>query len=125
MANHHKFDRKQKRDWRRIRTSKRIEGSAEKPRLCVYKSRKYIYVQAVDDLARVTLAAVSSLEPAIKGELRTSGKHVSVAQKLGLLLSERLKAKGVEKAVFDRGGYVYHGRVKALAEGARKGGLKF
>jgi large subunit ribosomal protein L18 len=125
MANHRNFDRKQKRDWRRVRISKRIEGSAEKPRLCVYKSRKYIYVQAVDDVAGVTVAQASSLEPALKGELKTSGKHVSVAQKLGLLISERLKAKGIEKAVFDRGGYLYHGRVKSLAEGARKGGLQF
>ncbi len=125
MANHRNMDRKQKRDWRRVRIQKRLEGSAEKPRLCVYKSRKYIYVQAVDDVAGVTLAQASSLEPELKGGLKTSGKHVSVAQKLGLLISERLKAKGIEAAVFDRGGYLYHGRVKSLAEGARKGGLKF
>ncbi len=125
MANHRILDRKQKRDWRRIRIRKRIEGSAETPRLCVYKSRKYIYVQAVDDVACVTVASASSLEPSLKGALKTSGKHVSVALELGLLIGERLKAKGIEKAVFDRGGYGYHGRVKALAEGARKGGLKF
>ena len=125
MANHRNLDRKQKRDWRRVRIQKRLEGSAEKPRLCVFKSRNYIYVQAVDDAAGVTLAQASSLEPELKGKLKTSGKHVSIAQKLGLLISERLKAKGIETAVFDRGGYLYHGRVKSLAEGARKGGLKF
>ncbi len=125
MATHRNLDRKSKRDWRRVRIRKRVEGSAEAPRLCVFKSRRYLYVQAVDDAAGVTLASASSLEPAVKSGLKTSGKHLTVAQKLGLLISERLKAKGVERAVFDRGGYTFHGRVKALAEGAREGGLKF
>lgn len=125
MSNHRNLDRKQKRDWRRIRIRKRMDGTAEVPRLCVFKSRKYLYVQAVDDAAGVTLAAASSLEPTVLEGLKTSGKHVSVAEKLGALISERLKAKGVERVVFDRGGYTYHGRVKALAEGARKGGIQF
>lgn len=125
MSNHTKLDRKQKRDWRRIRIRKRMSGTAAAPRLCVFKSRRYLYVQAVDDAAGVTLAAASSLEPSVLEGLKTSGKHLTVAEKLGALISERLKAKGVEQVVFDRGGYLYHGRVKALAEGARKAGLKF
>ncbi len=125
MAKHVHLDRKQKRDWRKIRIRKRLSGTATAPRLCVFKSTSYIYVQAVDDAKGVTVAAASSLEPAVKGALKTSGKHVSVAEKVGELVSERLKAKGIERVVFDRSGYLYHGRVKALAEGARKGGLQF
>ncbi len=125
MAKHVHLDRKQKRDWRKIRIRKRLSGTATAPRLCVFKSTSYIYVQAVDDAKGVTIAAASSLEPAVKGSLKTSGKHVSVAEKVGELVSERLKAKGIERVVFDRSGYLYHGRVKALAEGARKGGLQF
>ncbi len=125
MAKHVHLDRKQKRDWRKIRIRKRLSGTATAPRLCVFKSTSYIYVQAVDDAKGVTVAAASSLEPAVKGALKTSGKHVSVAEKVGQMVSERLKAKGIERVVFDRGGYLYHGRVKALAEGARKGGLQF
>jgi large subunit ribosomal protein L18 len=125
MAKHVHLDRKQKRDWRKIRIRKRLSGTATAPRLCVFKSTSYIYVQAVDDTKGVTIAAASSLEPAVKGSLKTSGKHVSVAEKVGELVSERLKAKGIERVVFDRSGYLYHGRVKALADGARKGGLQF
>jgi len=125
MAKHVHLDRNQKRDWRKIRIRKRLTGTPAAPRLCVYKSASYIYVQAVDDTKGVTIAAASSLEPAIKGSLKTSGKHISVAEKVGELVSERLKAKGIERVVFDRGGYLYHGRVKALADGARKGGLQF
>jgi len=125
MAKHVHLDRKQKRDWRKIRIRKHLSGTATAPRLCVYKSTSYIYVQAVDDTKGVTIAAASSLEPAVKGSLKTSGKHVSVAEKVGELVSERLKAKGIERVVFDRSGYLYHGRVKALADGARKGGLQF
>lgn len=125
MAKHVHLDRDQKRHWRKIRIRKRLSGTATAPRLCVFKSTSYIYVQAVDDTKGVTIAAASSLEPAVKGSLKTSGKHVSVAEKVGELVSERLKAKGIERVVFDRSGYLYHGRVKALADGARKGGLQF
>ncbi len=125
MAKHSNLDREQKRDWRKIRIRKRVSGTPALPRLCVFKSRKYIYAQAVDDTQGVTLASASSLEPAVKESLKTSGKHLTVAAKVGELISERLKAKGIDKVVFDRGGYIYHGRVKAVAEGARKGGLQF
>ncbi len=119
------LDRKQKRDRRRIRILKKISGTSERPRLVVFKSRKYIYVQAVDDTTGTTLASASSLEPTLKASLEKSGKHVEIAEKIGQMVSERLKAKGVETVVFDRGGYLFHGRVKAVAEGARKGGLQF
>lgn len=119
------LDRKQKRDRRRIRILKKISGTSERPRLVVFKSRKYIYVQAVDDTTGTTLASASSLEPALKASLETSGKNTKVAEQIGQIVSERLKAKGVESVVFDRGGYLFHGRVRAVAEGARKGGLQF
>jgi large subunit ribosomal protein L18 len=125
MAKHSNLDNKQKRDWRKIRIRKRVEGTPTMPRLCVFKSRKYIYAQVVDDTQGVTLAAASSLEEAVKADLKTSGKHIAAAEKVGQLVSERLKAKGIDRVVFDRGGYLYHGRVKAVAEGARKGGLQF
>ena len=125
MTNRRHFDRKEKREWRKLRIKKRMSGSEAIPRLCVFKSRRYVYVQAVDDTSGKTLAFASSLEASVKSDLKTSGKHMKVAEKVGQLISERLKAKGIEKIVFDRGGYLYHGRVKAIAEGARKGGLKF
>jgi large subunit ribosomal protein L18 len=125
MTNRRHLDRKEKREWRKLRILKKMEGAPAKPRLCVFKSQKYIYVQAVDDTTGQTLASASSLEPAVRKELKTSGKHLKVAEQVGQLISERLKAKGIEAVVFDRGGYIYHGRVKAVAEGARKGGLKF
>jgi large subunit ribosomal protein L18 len=125
MAKHVNLDRKQKRDWRKVRTRKRIDGTSASPRLCVFKSKKYIYAQAVDDSKGETIAAASSLEPAIKADLKTSGKHRSAAELVGQLVSERLKAKGIEKVIFDRSGYIYHGRIKAVADGARKGGLQF
>jgi large subunit ribosomal protein L18 len=125
MTNRRHFDRKEKRAWRKIRIKKRMSGSEATPRLCVFKSRKYVYVQAVDDASGKTLATASSLEPSVRSELKSSGKHMKVAEKVGELISERLKAKGIESIVFDRGGYLYHGRVKAIADGARKGGLKF
>jgi len=118
-------DRRQRRSWRRIRIRKRMSGTGEIPRVCVFKSQKYIYAQAVDDLNGRTLAAVSSGEPAVREKLEASGKHVKSAEQVGQILAERLKEKGVEQIVFDRSGYTYHGRVKAFAEGARKGGLRF
>jgi large subunit ribosomal protein L18 len=118
-------DRSEKRAWRKLRIRKRMEGTPEKPRLCVFKSTRYIYVQAVDDTTGTTVAAASSLEPELKAKLKTSGKHLSVAEQLGQIVSERLKAKGIGAVVFDRSGYIFHGRVKAVAEGARKGGLQF
>lgn len=115
------------RDIRRVRkaksTRRRVRGTAERPRLTVHRSSKQIYVQAIDDLAGITLASSSSLDP----ELRTSltGTKMDTAKAVGTDIARRLVEAGVKAAVFDRGWYRYHGRVKALATGAREGGLDF
>jgi large subunit ribosomal protein L18 len=102
------------------RVRKKISGTATRPRLAVYRSNKAIYCQIIDDLSGTTLAAASSLEKACEGNTKTEQ-----AASVGKIIGERGKSKGVENIVFDRGGYLYHGRIKALAEGAREGGLKF
>jgi large subunit ribosomal protein L18 len=110
----------QRRLRRRRRVRARVTGTAERPRLSVYRSNKGVFAQLIDDRKGHTLAAVNWIEPELKS-LTASAQ----AQKAGELLAERAKAAGVETCVFDRGGYQYHGRVKALAEGAREGGLQF
>ena len=107
---------------RRIHTRirKRVEGSPTRPRLAVFRSIKHIYVQLIDDWAGSTLVSASSAE---KGSL--DGGHVAGAAAIGKLVAERAKEKGVTKVVFDRGGFLYHGRIKALAEAAREAGLEF
>ena len=95
-----------------------------RPRLSVFRSSEQIYAQVIDDSKGVTLASASSLEKAMREELKT-GANVEAAKKIGQVIAERAKAAGVTQVVFDRGGYLYHGRVKALAEGAREGGLDF
>jgi large subunit ribosomal protein L18 len=110
----------QRRLRRRRRVRARVTGTAERPRLSVYRSNKGVFAQLIDDRAGHTVAAVNWIEP----ELKTLTASAQAA-KAGELLAERAKAAGVETCVFDRGGYQYHGRVKALAEGAREGGLKF
>jgi large subunit ribosomal protein L18 len=112
--------KRQARLRRRRRVRARIVGSPERPRLSVYRSNRGIFAQLVDDDAGRTLAAVNWIEP----ELRKLSAAAQ-AKRAGELLAERAKAAGVESCVFDRGGYQFHGRVKALAEGAREGGLKF
>ncbi len=102
-----------------------MTGTADIPRVCIFKSSKYIYAQAIDDAVGQTLAAASSQEPSVRESLETSGTHLKAAEQIGGLLAERLKAKGVERVVFDRSGYRYHGRIKAFADGARKNGLQF
>ncbi len=105
------------------RIRKKITGTSEKPRLCVFKSNKHIYAQIVDDAAGKTIAAMSTVDKSFEqGE--DSGK-ISAAKVVGIAIAERAKAAGVSQVVFDRGGYIYHGRVKSLSEGAREGGLKF
>ena len=108
-----------KRVHKRIR--QKVAGSTERPRLAVFRSVKHIYAQVIDDTVGHTLAAASSNE---KSGIK-SGGNVAGAKAVGKLLAERAKEKGVKSVVFDRGGYLYHGRVKALAEAAREGGLKF
>jgi large subunit ribosomal protein L18 len=110
----------QKRLRRRRRVRAKIRGSAERPRLSVYRSNRGVFAQLIDDNARRTLASVSWTEP----ELRKLGS-MEQAKRVGQLLAERAKGAGVETCVFDRGGYRFHGRVAAIAEGAREGGLKF
>ena len=104
---------------RRVRG--KISGTAERPRLSVFRSENNIYAQIIDDTKGVTLVSASSLEKGFEG----SGSNCEAAKKVGEAIAERAKAKGIEAVVFDRGGYLYHGRVKALAEGAREGGLQF
>ena len=106
---------------RHKRVRGKISGTPEMPRLNVFRSEANIYAQVIDDVNVVTLASASSLDKAIEGY----GGNVAAATAVGKLVAERAKAKGVENVVFDRGGYLYHGRVQALADGAREGGLKF
>lgn len=104
---------------RRIR--KTVEGTADKPRLSVFRSNKEIYAQVIDDVAGKTIASASSLEK----EFNKDGDKSNVAKEVGKKVAEKAVAAGVSSCSFDRGGYLYHGRVKSLAEGAREGGLKF
>ena len=106
---------------RHQRVRGKVSGTAERPRLSVFRSENNIYAQIIDDVNGVTLASASSLDKAIEGY----GGNVTAASAVGKLIAERALAKGIENVVFDRGGYLYHGRVQALAEGAREGGLKF
>ena len=106
---------------RHKRVRGKVSGTPERPRLNVFRSETNIYAQIIDDTQGVTLASANSLE---KG-LECDGTKTDAAKKVGQLVAERAKAKGIDTVVFDRGGYVYHGRVQALAEGAREGGLQF
>jgi large subunit ribosomal protein L18 len=107
---------------KRIRT--KVTGSQARPRLCVYRSSKYVYVQIIDDSQGKTLAAASSVEKEVRGDLKQAG-NIQAAKLVGKAIAERARAKGIETVVFDRGGYLYHGRIKAVAEAARESGLKF
>ena len=113
---------------RHERVRKTVTGTPERPRLAVYRSLNHIYAQLIDDMAGQTVVAANSREGAGKaaaGAKKKTGGNVAVAKEVGKLLAERAKAKGVGKVVFDRGGYLYHGRVKALADAAREAGLQF
>lgn len=105
------------------RIRKKLLGTSERPRLNVYRSLNHIYVQVIDDLKGVTIVSASSAEG--KKESRNSGGNLAAAKSVGKSVAERAKAKGISKVVFDRGGYIYHGRVKALADAAREAGLQF
>jgi len=107
----------------RMRIRKKISGTAEKPRLAVFRSNKQIYVQVVDDLKGATLLSASSKEKEVAGEMGI--KKTEQAKLVGKILAAKCKEKGIESVVFDRSGYKYHGRVKSLADAAREGGLKF
>jgi len=107
---------------RRIRS--KISGKSTRPRLCVYRSLRYVYAQIIDDTLGRTLAAASTTEKDIRGDLKQADT-VQAAKLVGKAIAERAKSKGIEAVVFDRGGYLYHGRIRALAEAARESGLKF
>ena len=106
---------------RHNRVRGKISGTAERPRLCVFRSENHIYAQVIDNVAGNTLVAASSVEKDFEG----NGGNVEAAKKVGLKVAERCLEKGIDTVVFDRGGYIYHGRVQALADAAREGGLKF
>ena len=119
-----KIDKNQDRLKRHARVRKKISGTAEAPRLCVFRSLNHIYAQIIDDVKGHTLVACSSVEKAIAAELEGKDKK-AVAKFVGEKLAEKALAKGISVVVFDRGGYLYTGRVASLADGAREGGLKF
>ena len=106
---------------RHARARKKISGTAARPRLNVFRSTKHIYAQLIDDVAGVTLASASSMEKGFEG----FGGNKEAAKKVGMAIARKAQEKGISEIVFDRSGYIYHGRVKELAEGAREGGLKF
>lgn len=116
-----KPDSNKARQKRHYRVRNKISGTAECPRLSVFRSEKNIYAQLIDDKAGVTLVSASSLEKTFEGK----GSDKNAARTIGKLLAERAVAKGIQDVVFDRSGYIYHGRIKELAEGAREGGLNF
>ena len=119
-----KADKKASRAKRHLRVRKKVSGTPERPRLSVYRSEKNIYAQIIDDTNRVTLVAASSLDEAVKGAVNHTGNK-EAAKLVGELVAKRALDKGITEVVFDRGGYVYHGRVQTLAESAREAGLKF
>jgi large subunit ribosomal protein L18 len=125
MSGHLKFgsERDRKRTKRKFSIRKRITGTAERPRLSVFRSAKHVYVQAIDDVTGHVLAAASDLEPGIKTSL--SGPKKSRARQIGKVIGEKLMAKQITAVVFDRNGFIYHGRVKEVADGAREAGLQF
>ncbi len=106
------------------RVRQKISGTPEKPRLCVFRSARHIYAQIIDDVNNTTLVAASTLDEALKGKLEYSGNKAA-AREVGKLIGNKAIEKGIKKVVFDRGGYIYHGRVKELADGAREAGLEF
>lgn len=112
-----------KRKHRSVR--KKVHGTAERPRLVVFKSNRNIYAQLIDDDAQHTLTGVSSLTAELRDAVKKASSRMEIATIVGKAIAERAKGLKIEKVVFDRGGYVYHGLVKALADGAREGGLKF
>ena len=114
-------DTKAKRLRRHKRIRAKVSGTPERPRLNVFRSERHIYAQIIDDTIGVTLCSASTVEKGFEG----LGSNKEAAKKVGMAVAERAKAKGIDTVVFDRGGYIYHGRVQALAEGAREGGLEF
>ena len=119
-----KIDKKAIRKRKHVRVRKKISGTSECPRLCVYRSNAHIYAQVVDDVTGTTIASASSLDKDVKSAVSNCG-NIETAKLVGKLIAERAQAKEIKEVVFDRGGYLYHGRVAALAEAAREAGLSF
>jgi large subunit ribosomal protein L18 len=109
---------------RKVRVRKKVQGTDERPRICVFRSNKHVYAQVISDNQGVTLASVSTLSKDLLGTA-TSNKGVSAAKQVGIALAKVCKEKNITRAVFDRNGFLYHGQVKAVADGAREGGLEF
>jgi large subunit ribosomal protein L18 len=116
-----------RRDRIKLRLRKKIDGTSDRPRLSVFRSLSHIYVQVIDDRTGTTVASASTTESSLKGGLSTGAKggNVKGAEAVGKAIAERLKTKGITKVVFDRNGFLYHGRIKAVAEAARLAGLEF
>ncbi|WP_035589647.1 50S ribosomal protein L18 [Hippea jasoniae] len=118
-----KIDRKAERKRRKLRIKYKIRGTKERPRLCVYKSLNHIYAQIIDDEAQQTIVSASTLDIDLRDKVK--GCNISSAKVVGEAIAKKALEKGIDKVVFDRNGYIYHGKVKALAESAREAGLKF
>jgi large subunit ribosomal protein L18 len=119
-----KGDKNKARLKRHLRVRKKIEGTTARPRLNIFRSAKHMYAQLIDDVKGVTIVAASTQDKELKSD-DGNGGNVDAARKVGELIAKRAKEQGVEKVVFDRGGYLYHGRVQALADAAREAGLEF
>ena len=119
-----RIDKNKIRKRKHVRVRKKISGTGECPRLCVFRSNAHIYAQIIDDEAQTTLASASTLDKEIKGSVSV-GSNIEAAKAVGKLIAERAQAKDIKCVVFDRSGYLYHGRVQALAEAAREAGLEF
>jgi large subunit ribosomal protein L18 len=119
--------REDRRDRIKFRIRKRVRGTEERPRLSVFRSVSHTYVQVIDDMSGTTIAAASTVEPALRGALPADAKggNIGGARAIGKAIAERLIEKGVKRVVFDRNGFLYHGRVKAIADAAREAGLEF
>ena len=116
-----------RRDRIKFRIRKRMTGTTQKPRLSVFRSQQHIYVQVIDDMNGQTIASASTVDPKVKGKMPkgVAGGNIKGAELIGTTIAERLKEKGITKVVFDRNGFLYHGRVRAVAEAARSAGLEF
>ncbi|MBR1796784.1 MAG: 50S ribosomal protein L18 [Clostridiales bacterium] len=119
-----KIDKNEIRKRKHLRVRKTVSGTTERPRLCVYRSNSHIYAQVIDDTEGTTLVAASSLDKDVKSQI-SNGSNIEAAKEVGKLIAKRAQDKNITEVVFDRGGYVYHGRVAALAEAAREAGLQF
>lgn len=119
-----KIDKNKARLKRHLRVRKKIQGTTERPRLNVFRSAKHIYAQIIDDVQGVTLVSASTVDKSLSESI-SNGGNVEAARQVGELIAKRAKEKGIERVIFDRGGYLYHGRIQALADAARESGLEF